>query len=72
MAIIFGLSFSFNIFFLGFAAIFFIIASFSIGSIYPLAGFIVGMIITLFIGFTRFNPGFGKNFWEMPKNNGGG
>lgn len=71
-AIVFGLAFSFNIFFLGFAAIFFIIASFSIGSIYPLMGFIAGMIITLFIGFTRFNPGFGKNFWEMPKNNGGG
>jgi|GEM_PF-5233004 len=71
-AIFFGLAFSFNVFFLGFAAIFFLIASFSIGSIYPLLGFAVGMIITLFIGFTRFAPGFHKTFWEMPKNNGGG
>lgn len=71
MAIFFGLAFSFNLFFLLFAAFFFVVASLSIGSIYPVIGFAIGMLATLFIGLHYFDPGFRKNFFQMPKNQGG-
>lgn len=72
LAFIFGLVFSFNIFFLIFAAIFFLIASFSVGSIGPVIGFLVGMIITLVLAFRLGGESFRKTFFEMPKNSGRG
>ncbi|MDD5376767.1 MAG: TPM domain-containing protein [Candidatus Gracilibacteria bacterium] len=71
MAFIFGLIFSFNIYFLIFAAIFFIVISFSIGSIGPIAGFLIGMVITLAFAFLFAGPSFRKTFFEAPKSNGG-
>ncbi|EKD44645.1 MAG: hypothetical protein ACD_71C00058G0001, partial [uncultured bacterium (gcode 4)] len=72
MAVIFGLAFSFNLFFLLFAAVFFIISSFAIGSFFPILAFLIGAVVTTFVGFQFFSPKFPKTFWEMPKNNGDG
>ena len=72
MAFVFGLIFSFNLFFLVFALFFFIIASFSMSSVLPAILFVIGSMITAFIGFQFFNPHFAKSFFQMPKNNGSG
>lgn len=71
IAIFFGLAFSFNLVFLLFAFFFFIIASFSVGSILPIILFAAGSIITTFIGFHYF-PRFRETFFDMPKGDGSG
>lgn len=72
MAIFFGLAFAFNLFFLLFALFFFAVVSFSVGSVLPLALFLVGAAITTFIGFHYFDPRFREAFFQMPKGNGSG
>ena len=72
MAVIFGLVFSFNLYFLVFAAIFFTIVSFAVGSVGPIIGFFIGMGITLAVAFGFFGASFRKTFFETPKSSDGG
>ena len=71
MAFVFGLVFSFNVFFLGFALFLFAVASLLVGSIYPILAFFLGASIVGYIGLHYFSESFRKNFFEKPKSGGG-
>lgn len=56
---------------LGFASVFFVIASFAVGSYYPLITFAVGALITVGSGFAFWNAKFQKTFFQVPQNGNG-
>lgn len=70
LAILFGLMFSFNIFFLGFALFFFVVASFSLGSVYPILLFLLGSLVIAYLGLRYFREAFLANFFRVPRNTG--